>query len=43
MTVRVTESTPVTRAQSLWWTRIRATKGRATIRADSASVPKTAR
>ncbi|WP_284748050.1 hypothetical protein [Amycolatopsis sp. RTGN1] len=42
MTVRVTESTPVTRTQSLW-TRIRATKGRATIRADSASTPKTAR
>ncbi len=42
MTVRVTESTPATRSQSLW-TRIRATKGRATIRADSASAPKTAR
>ncbi|MEU0789668.1 hypothetical protein ABZ342_06350 [Amycolatopsis sp. NPDC005961] len=42
MTVRVTESTSATRPRSLW-TRIRATKGRATIRADSASVSKAAR
>ncbi|VVJ24475.1 Uncharacterised protein [Amycolatopsis camponoti] len=42
MTVRVTESTSAHRSQSLW-ARIRATKGRATIRADSTSVSKAAR